>query len=278
MGEERPLFFDCLGESLFGVLHDSGQEHPKRGLVIIVGGPQYRVGSHRQFVLLARAVAAGGFPALRFDYRGMGDSDGPSIDFEDCGPDISAAINALCGAYPSLESVTLWGLCDAASASLFYAASGTDPRVDGLVLLNPWVRTVAGEARAQATGYYGRRLASRKAWLDLLRRPKRVLGVLGNLMGVARRMLSIGNSHEASLPERVMTAFEAYRGDALLVISGDDLTATEFLTVARDDSGFVQALEGGRFCRFDVADADHTFSTAAWRDQVERETLRWLQR
>lgn len=46
------------------------------GVVIIVGGPQYRAGSHRQFVLLARALATAGYPVLRFDYSGMGDSDG----------------------------------------------------------------------------------------------------------------------------------------------------------------------------------------------------------
>ncbi len=46
------------------------------GVLIVVGGPQYRVGSHRQFVLLARALAARGFAAMRFDCTGMGDSDG----------------------------------------------------------------------------------------------------------------------------------------------------------------------------------------------------------
>ena len=43
-----------------------------RGMLIVVGGPQYRAGSHRQFTLLARDVAATGVPTMRFDYRGMG--------------------------------------------------------------------------------------------------------------------------------------------------------------------------------------------------------------
>ena len=48
----------------------------------MVGGPQYRVGSHRQFTLMARAFAAAGYPVLRFDYRGIGDSEGESRGFE----------------------------------------------------------------------------------------------------------------------------------------------------------------------------------------------------
>ena len=39
-------------------------------MVIVVGGPQYRAGSHRQFTLLARHIAAAGYPVLRFDARG----------------------------------------------------------------------------------------------------------------------------------------------------------------------------------------------------------------
>lgn len=279
MADERALFFDCAGETLFGILHGSDATAPTRGLVVIVGGPQYRVGSHRQFVLLARAVAAAGFPVLRFDYRGMGDSTGSPIDFEDIGEDIAAAVDTICAAYPSLESVTLWGLCDAASAALFYAARNADPRVDSLVLLNPWVRTEVGEARAQATGYYGRRLTDPSAWIELFRNPGRVLRVLGNLWGVARRALRRGDTGtDSALPERVMASLGAFRGEALLIISGNDLTATEFLGVARNDRRFIEALDSGQLQRCDIDEADHTFSTAAWRAQVECETVSWLQR
>jgi alpha/beta superfamily hydrolase len=49
-------------------------------VLVIVGGPQYRAGSHRQFTLLARSLAEQGFAVLRFDYRGMGDSTGAMRD------------------------------------------------------------------------------------------------------------------------------------------------------------------------------------------------------
>ena len=46
------------------------------GVLIIVGGPQYRVGSHRQFVKLSRALSQHNIASMRLDSSGMGDSSG----------------------------------------------------------------------------------------------------------------------------------------------------------------------------------------------------------
>ena len=83
----------------------------------MVGGPQYRVGSHRQFVLLARDLAADGFPVFRFDYRGMGDSEGEFRGFEHVEDDIAAAVEAFRSASPGLREIVLWGLCDGTRTS-----------------------------------------------------------------------------------------------------------------------------------------------------------------
>lgn len=67
MTAERVLLFTCQGLSLPGILHP-GAPDASRGVLVVVGGPQYRVGSHRQFVLLARDPGGGGHvPVLRFD-------------------------------------------------------------------------------------------------------------------------------------------------------------------------------------------------------------------
>ncbi|MEO7385660.1 MAG: hydrolase 1, exosortase A system-associated, partial [Gammaproteobacteria bacterium] len=78
---ERVVTFTCEGDTLIGILHEA-LVPATRGVLIVVGGPQYRIGSHRQFVLLARDLARQGIPILRFDYRGMGDSDGRFRGFE----------------------------------------------------------------------------------------------------------------------------------------------------------------------------------------------------
>ena len=57
--EERAVSFACQGDALYGVL-SLPQGACTRGVLIVVGGPQYRAGSHRQFTLLARSLAAQG--------------------------------------------------------------------------------------------------------------------------------------------------------------------------------------------------------------------------
>ena len=62
---------------------------------MIKGGPQYRVNSHRQFLLLSRALPAARHPVMRFDYRGMGDSESQPRDVQMESADIAAALDAL---------------------------------------------------------------------------------------------------------------------------------------------------------------------------------------
>jgi dipeptidyl aminopeptidase/acylaminoacyl peptidase len=58
---EEAVPFACAGDMLMGIL--TRPEAPAQtGVVVVVGGPQYRVGSHRQFVLLSRELAAAGYP------------------------------------------------------------------------------------------------------------------------------------------------------------------------------------------------------------------------
>ena len=72
-------------QQLLSIIHPAQAAEitdPQTGVLIIVGGPQYRVGSHRQFVQLARALASNGIATMRFDYTGMGDSQGKKAEFD----------------------------------------------------------------------------------------------------------------------------------------------------------------------------------------------------
>ena len=74
-GFDRAISFSVEKTTLYGIL-SLPVEKPKTAVIIVVGGPQFRVGSHRQFALLARSLAMQGILALRFDYSGMGYSEG----------------------------------------------------------------------------------------------------------------------------------------------------------------------------------------------------------
>lgn len=250
------------------------------GVLIIVGGPQYRVGSHRQFVLLARALAAAGYPVLRFDYGGMGDATGPVLDFEHAGPDIRRAVDAFFQRQPDLRQIVIWGLCDAASAALFYAH--TDPRISGLALANPWVRTPTSEAQAYLKHYYWRRLKSPDFWKKLLGGGLRPGDSLRAMLGFWKQSRpATSNGQEAltgTLPERMAQGWTRFPGPILLLLSGDDLTAREFLDTAAKHPAWTGKLTEARLQREDFPDANHTFSRGQWRDQLAKATLAWLER
>lgn len=245
------------------------------GVVVVVGGPQYRVGSHRQFVLLARALAQAGFAVLRFDVRGMGDSGGRARGFEDSGADIAAAIAALQQAVPQVTQVALWGLCDGASAALLYWHATQDERVSTLCLANPWVRTPASLAHTQLKHYYLQRLCSADFWRKLLRGGV-AAPALAALADTLRTLLfnSATPPDPDSFTQRMAWAWAHFPGRILLVLSEHDLTAQEFLHHARHDPAWKNSLAHPRLVRHDQPGADHTFSSASQRSRLAELTLR----
>ena len=160
----RLLSFDCAGAAL-GALLDGGSAPV--GVLMVTGGTQTRVGSHRMFERLAHELAQAGYPCLRFDRRGVGDSEGNDPGFRGSAPDIAAAAQAFRQNNPGLERVVGFGLCDGATAlSLF----GADAGVASLILVNPWLVEAEHDRPPPAAirRHYRQRLLSRSAWRRLL--------------------------------------------------------------------------------------------------------------
>ena len=280
--EEHAVTFTCGDASLYGIASIPHQA-AARGVLVVVGGPQYRVGSHRQFTLLSRSLAGQGIPAMRFDYRGMGDSAGEPRSFEDVQHDLRAAVDFFMATVPGMRDVVIWGLCDAASAALFYGAS--DKRVCGLVLLNPWVRTTGGHAKATLKHYYLDRLLQPALWRKIVSGRFDYRGALRSftkLLGAARGggggAPESGESaaDSAPLPDRMLAGMAKFKGKVLLILSGRDLTAQEFSDLAKGSSQWQRLLGASHVTRHALDEADHTFSRRAWRDQVSSWTGDWV--
>ncbi|HEU4627063.1 MAG TPA: hydrolase 1, exosortase A system-associated [Steroidobacteraceae bacterium] len=283
---EYPVLFACAGDELTGMIH-RGRPDAKRGVVIVVaGGPQYRAGAHRQFVSLARKLASRcGYPVLRFDLRGMGDSAGVHRGFQQSAADIRAAIDTLLKHEPSLESVVLLGECESASGILFYAYR--DERAQGVVLVNPWVRTEGGRAEVIMKHYYWSRLTSKDFW-------RKVAGgqfnPIESLVGFfttvrnylsgrkLRRVTADDSADVANLPLPVKTAvgLRRFRGRVLILMSGNDYIAREFDEVIRSSQAWVGLLDDPRVLRRDLEGADHTFSREQWKRQASDWVCEWV--
>lgn len=270
----------CDGESLACVL--ALPQHPTDvGVVVIVGGPQYRVGSHRQFVLLARHLAAHGIATLRFDCRGMGDSSGPQRSFEDISVDVDCAVTALMEAVPSVRQVALWGLCDGASAALLYLDERADARVSGLCLVNPWVRSAASLARTHIEHHYWRRLHEPAFWARVAtgRVGLRALASLWRNVKLTlgpRRPMVEGRQRPFQL--RMADAWRQFPGPILLLMSENDYTADEFRGALDADPIWQGASAHARLERHEIRGADHTVSASTTRQSVEELTRSWLLR
>ena len=288
MAIDVPVTFSCEEKLLFGIIHCPGCPS-RRGILIIVGGPQYRVGSHRQFVLLARFLADNGIPVMRFDYRGMGDSEGEPRSFNEIDADVRSAIDVFFENQSDLEEVIIWGLCDAASAALFYAHQ--DKRVKGLVLLNPWVYTEEGAAKSILKHYYLQRLVSLDFWGKVARFEfnynKAILSFLALLVKVFKRNFhlpskrasqGLDDSLTLSLPDRMRRCLGRFGHPVLLILSGNDLTADEFRDVVNGCPKWQALLEADLVTRLELEEADHTFSSAKWRKLVAEGTLDWVRR
>jgi exosortase A-associated hydrolase 1 len=219
---------------------------------------------------------------MRFDYRGMGDSGGAMRSFEDVIPDIGAAIDAFRTNRHGLEHVVLWGLCDAASAALLYWRETQDPRVAGMVLLNPWVRSEETLAVTHVKHYYGKRLLERDFWAKLAKgrvdAAESLRSFASTVATAVRGRNGIGMEAELGFQDRMAQAMGSFSGPILLVLSGRDLTSKEFLEYAKTNSRWRGLMQAANVERNDLPDADHTFSTAKFRGDVEAITLGWIKR
>lgn len=285
---EKAISFDCHGTPLIGILH-TPEKAARRGILFVVGGgPQYRAGGHRQLTLWARRLCNEGFPVFRFDYRGMGDSHGEFRGFLDVDDDISVAIDQFVAEIPELDEIVLWGECDASTAIIFYAYR--DPRVKGVVLLNPWVRTETGNAKTILRFYYLERIMQPSFWKKLFSgrfNPVTSIKSAINLIRKARASTSeptiehtdgLTEAIPRSLPltESLLLGMSRFEGPVMLVLSGRDFIAREFEELISNSPAWQEQFKQKIITRYDIAEADHTFSSAEQRTQVVDLGLNWL--
>jgi len=209
------LTFPCEGAVLGGTL-DAGSD--RTGLLICVGGTQTRIGSHRMFERLARAVSGQGHPVFRFDRRGVGDSSGDDPGWRGCGPDLAAAAAAFRREAPHVERIVGLGLCDGAGALCFHAAAAG---LSGLVLVNPWlVEAGPGDPPPAALRrHYRHRLTDPGAWKKLLNGSVSYKSMLRSIIK------SAGGGVPGDLSTSLATALRASRLPAHWLLAEGDATA-----------------------------------------------------
>ena len=275
---EAPVLFGPRG-SLVGILSEP-QDGPvdtragHTGIVLVNVGGNYRIGPHRVYVPMARAMAEAGHRVLRMDLAGIGDSPPEpgkpwaNLYARESAADVRAAIDLL--ALHGCRDFVLMGICSGSYVA--FQTALVDPRVSGLVLMNSrlleWTPGKAGDSwqdsmqqYAKSTAWYRRALLRPEVWLRLLRGEIHVRLIARRFLALAgarlRRLAGGGGSGEETLLAR-MKRLCARGTDVLMLVSDAD--------DGRDYVEFHFGRGGSRlrahrnFRMAYVPEADHTFS------------------
>lgn len=140
----QPLYFGPPQRPLFGWLHRPAAARSRNVGILLCSPSGYEaICTHRTYRHFAEAAAARGFPALRFDYDGSGDSAGRSLDPDRLGhwlSSIESAIETL-KARTSVERVCLFGVRVGTSLAALAAQGRSD--VHAMIAFAPVVKVSA---------------------------------------------------------------------------------------------------------------------------------------
>jgi pimeloyl-ACP methyl ester carboxylesterase len=129
---------------LAGIITDPGTGRARAAVVLVNAGLSPKCGPFRLYTELARRLASEGVLVLRFDLGGLGESQQPVSEAplrRRTQEDLRAAVDYL-EDRQALDEVILGGLCSGAEDAFRYAEK--DPRVTGLVLIDPFAYRTAG--------------------------------------------------------------------------------------------------------------------------------------
>jgi pimeloyl-ACP methyl ester carboxylesterase len=259
--------------------------------VFLNAGSAYRVGPNRLHVALARQLATAGFPCLRMDLSGLGDSFAPDPAREN-DPYPATAFRAIDTTLKYLRSefgadrVVLMGLCSGAYYAFHSAAQLTDPVLVESVAINPltfWWKIgmsldISPGRRIEAFHNVVTALFKPGKWLKLLsgRSKRGISGVIQILAGwwrmrsrktarhVADASADILSSHpqEEDLPGDLERNVQAGRHLAFFFSRADPGYGLLQFHARRKARALCRA---GKMSVHFIEDADQTFSRREWR-------------
>ena len=276
---EEAVQFVSNQKKHYGILHIPDKvENPSVVVVLLTGGPQVRTGAHRIYVQLSRFLSENNWASFRFDFEGMGDSEGEFVGFQHAGPSISAAISFLSKRFKEKPDFIIWSLCDGATASALYAARHKDDII-GQILCNPLAITEEGLARSTMKHYYGKRIFTkdflRKVFsleLDLRDSAKSLWAVFKGIQIFNNNDKSVSEMG-SNLSDKVITSLHIFSGPIRIVLSNEDIVASNFQDEIRRNRSLKNDYKRNKIINYLIDGADHTFVDPLAKRQMFEITL-----
>ncbi|UCC68263.1 MAG: alpha/beta hydrolase [Armatimonadota bacterium] len=242
---EVQVSFPSDGEVVVGVLHIP-ERTPAPGVIMCHGFTGHKAETHRLFVGAARDFCQHGLTALRFDFRGSGDSAG---EFQEMTvsreiADAEAAFGFL-AARPEVNPSRLGVLGLSLGGCVAACLAGREQRVRALALWAPLARV--------------NRLIDRMA-------PELGSHQVLDMQGWALGRPFLDDLHGIDPLKEI----EGYHGPSLVVHG----TADE--SVPPSDGSDYRVALGGRCRLHQVQSADHVFSSLTWKAEAIEVTREFL--
>ena len=196
-------------------------------LLIVSGGNEIRSGAHSGMAHLAARIAEHGFPVLRYDRRGIGESTGRNNGFLGSAADI-AAVAAFLRQEQKARKIIAFGNCDAATALALF---GPEAGIDGYILANPWVIETESQAETQEPSISS--AAIRARYWDRIRNPRSVIDLLSGKIDLKKLLKGLRQAAQSednsALSLRLRDALGGLEDKTEILLAKRDTTARAFL-------------------------------------------------
>lgn len=303
----EPICFDnAEGHKLFGIYHPPDFRRPPRKTAVILLSPgvKMRIAPHRLYNLMADKFAAMGFAVLRFDFWGLGDSEGEcpeefladlygEIQIGRYVKDSQCAMDWI-SREKGFDRFIIGGLCGGAITGLLTGAD--DPRCVGL--LSVGIPVILDSANLDMSRYitqwqatvirqgYFRKLFSLNAWIRLITLKSDFSLIWRSVFRPSKPGEDTGGKQELDNAEKSnvnplfapkLFALLERGSPALMIFSGSDRLLYEY--EEKFASKYRQRLEPVRslLTFYVVPHANHILSLQEWKQEMLQQACTWLE-
>lgn len=247
----------CDNVCLSGVLHlPEGIQDKKVPLIVLLHGfVGSKVGEHRLFVKAARKFTDKGYAVFRFDFSGCGESDGDYAD------------------------VTVSKQLSEVQAVLDYVSTLKEVDTKNIILIGHSL----GGAVASLTASVDKRIRQLILWSPVAKPYEDITAILGDTALQAAKALGVFDYNGFYVSQQFLEdlknhypleAIHSYEGQLLVIHAAEDKDVSKENAVYYSES-----LKRGNTgnIRY-IKDANHTFSSYSFEEQLFEETLVWLEK